>query len=139
MRKRSAPKRSYGYSRKPMYKYKKKNLMVKPDGIIKEKINVIQDWKANSQISGNGTTQRANILWGSISGQDGAAIDNLFSIDKNNEQFKQQASNYRFYKPYMMTIRYVPRDQVPASDTQPLIRSIESASSPFNELDDAFS
>jgi len=44
MRKRSAPKRSYGrYSRKPMYKHRKQfhSLQVKPDGIIKEKINVI--------------------------------------------------------------------------------------------------
>ncbi len=58
MRRRSAPKRSYGYSRKPMYKskyrYRQKNLMVKPDGIIKEKINVIQDWKATTQMSGSG-------------------------------------------------------------------------------------
>lgn len=62
-RKRSAPKRSYGQSRysryarkpimyKPMYTHRKKTLMVKPDGIIKEKINVIKDWVSTPQMSG---------------------------------------------------------------------------------------
>ena len=39
----------------------------------------------------------------------------------------------------MMTIRYVPRDQVPVETTDPLIRSIESASIPYTGVEDSFS
>jgi len=73
------------YKRKPMYRHRKRTLTVKPDGIIKEKINVIQDWVSKDQIGGSVTEQRANILWGSPSGGPGSAYVNLFAIDKNNQ------------------------------------------------------
>lgn len=78
-RKRSASTRSYGYSRyarkpmykKPMYTHRKRTLTVKPDGIIKEKVNVIKEWISTAQIGGTDEQQRVNILWGSTSGGPG--------------------------------------------------------------------
>ncbi len=58
MRKRCAPKRRYNYSRysrKPMYNYRKQGLTVKPDGIIKEKITVVQPWISVPELDGNAT------------------------------------------------------------------------------------
>lgn len=64
-----APKRYSTYKRRSMYKpryHRKRTLTVKPDGIIKEKINVVQDWTASMQyIGGDTIQQRANFLWGS--------------------------------------------------------------------------
>jgi len=72
---------------KPKYA-RKRTLTVKPDGIIKEKINVVQDWLASTQyIGGTSIQQRANFLWGTTVGV--IPMDNVFAINKNNVQFKQ--------------------------------------------------
>lgn len=115
--------------RKPLYK-RRRIAKVKPDGMVKEKITIVEDWVASGHLGGSSTEQNANFLW--MPSFESNTPDNVFALNRRNVQFDQMSRNYHFFKPYMMTIRYVPRDFIPTGTNDALIRSIESASFPYD-------